>query len=362
MPTLPMYHPRRARGLLADVDDDCEQPLPAAPAPRAALGDAAASEAGSADGDESGHASAGSNGDGDGSDDEGPPPSPLHGGAATPQPAGKETPGAGDGYALPAAAVTPPPAPPPSPGTLPDSPSRVRVRGLFPLEIWPPGFTITHTVSQRGVHSLQASCPFHRLSHRTGCKKRCNLPSLDEDTIDKVSRALKWWCNMARDQARQREHLRVILPVAAPPILAALQADAMDIEVPHYATVLTDAELDAAADERAGLLGPPAPSAPAPAMPGMPCTPSDGQVGPGSDSEDGPDADIEVGLGSDSETGPDADIEVGPGSDSGSSSSSSSNTEESGESPAAAAAAPSPASSSASSSSDSSDSSSSGDS
>ena len=82
---------------------------------------------------------------------------------------------------------------------------------------WPPepvrcrGFVIAGTRNRQGVCALEAVCPHHRLSERTGCKKRVNLPDLRASSVTHATTLLLWWCSRAREFDRQRLHLRVQL-------------------------------------------------------------------------------------------------------------------------------------------------------
>ena len=89
---------------------------------------------------------------------------------------------------------------------------------------------------------MQATCTYHKLSVKTGCKKRVNLRSRDEEEIGRVQRALLSWCNCATSVTRQSHHMAINPPVACPPAHAVLWAQR--ITTPPPDVVPTDAELD----------------------------------------------------------------------------------------------------------------------
>ena len=128
---------------------------------------------------------------------------------------------------------------------------------------WGP-FSFTRTAT-----GFQATCPFHALNDKSGCKKRLACGTLGEV---EVIRRLKFWCTCARDWLRQEGHVHG-QDITCPPELELMEVllDENNVrEPPAPGSVLTDEQLDqleaaCEADEAAGA--PPAPApAPAPAI------------------------------------------------------------------------------------------------
>lgn len=90
--------------------------------------------------------------------------------------------------------------------------------------------------------AIQATCKFHALSHRTGCKKTLRLLSDGPDGEAHCLLALKHWCNQAKQFRHQRWHVRMTLDPGSIPPADVLEAQKLtDIPPPR---VLTDKELD----------------------------------------------------------------------------------------------------------------------
>lgn len=73
---------------------------------------------------------------------------------------------------------------------------------------WPPFlFTWKKIGLGKPYGAIQASCPFHRLSVRTGCKKTMNLASADRESA--LATIWRLWdcCNRAPQFNRQRFHV-----------------------------------------------------------------------------------------------------------------------------------------------------------
>ncbi len=118
--------------------------------------------------------------------------------------------------------------------------------GVFRLTPKQPG-----TSSSGAYGGLQATCPFHRLNARSGCKKFVTIrgPSVEDKSA--ALRVLLQWCVEAPNYSRQRYHMAVPLaPESAPP-WAFLLSRRIDDE--PRGPVQTDAELDAA--EAAEVVG-----------------------------------------------------------------------------------------------------------
>ena len=95
---------------------------------------------------------------------------------------------------------------------------------------------------QNGI--VEAICPYHCRSARSGCKKAITIRERNAAHVDLLLRALKNWCNRAQSVTRQREHkwpVQLDLELTPPP--ATVLANRYTAPVP--ANVLTDAELDA---------------------------------------------------------------------------------------------------------------------
>ena len=117
-----------------------------------------------------------------------------------------------------------------------------RVAG--PVEHWG-AFLITRTAAARSPPhgGLRASCPFHKLNDRTGCKKFVTLREGTAEHEECVRQALRHWCNQARHHDRQRGHMgHAGLDIARTPAPEVVLAERID-EGPA-STVIPDAELD----------------------------------------------------------------------------------------------------------------------
>ena len=95
--------------------------------------------------------------------------------------------------------------------------------------------------SSRG--GWQATCPYHRKSQVTACRKACMAIDTSQEASHRVLRQLKFWCLQAPIFDRQRAHMLLDprLETALPP------DEVLDAQVPTVAPqgVLMDEQLDA---------------------------------------------------------------------------------------------------------------------
>ena len=95
--------------------------------------------------------------------------------------------------------------------------------------------------SSRG--GWQATCPYHRKSQVTACRKACMAIDTSQEASHRVLRQLKFWCLQAPTFDRQRAHMLLDprLETALPP------DEVLDAQVPTVAPqgVLMDEQLDA---------------------------------------------------------------------------------------------------------------------
>ena len=109
---------------------------------------------------------------------------------------------------------------------------------------WGPFAFTPKTDAQGRWASWEASCPYHRKSAATTCKKNLVITALGSDA---TIRALKEWCCHAPSASRQREHLAIAPLVASAPADAILDAKLQTMpEKPLPREVKTDVELDRA--------------------------------------------------------------------------------------------------------------------
>ncbi|CAE7524520.1 unnamed protein product [Symbiodinium sp. CCMP2456] len=87
---------------------------------------------------------------------------------------------------------------------------------------------------------FQGSCPYHKKSSKTGCKKFVSIKGPRPEDKDLAMREILFWCTQARSCRLQREHLCV--PLKPTPAMEVLLARV--IEDPPSAPVLTDEDLD----------------------------------------------------------------------------------------------------------------------
>ena len=81
--------------------------------------------------------------------------------------------------------------------------------------------------------SLQATCPYHKKSESTGCKKTVKLRVGTHEHIDEVMWALKHWCNDAKSHDFQRWHVGLeALDLDCVPGKAFIESRKLDIPVP----------------------------------------------------------------------------------------------------------------------------------
>ena len=95
--------------------------------------------------------------------------------------------------------------------------------------------------SSRG--GWQATCPYHRKSQVTACRKACMAATTSQEASHRVLRQLKFWCLQAPTFDRQRAHILLDprLEIILPP------DEVLDAQVPTVVPqgVLTDEQLDA---------------------------------------------------------------------------------------------------------------------
>ena len=111
-------------------------------------------------------------------------------------------------------------------------------------ETWGP-FAISKTSAIRDppYGGLQATCPFHKLSSATGCKKFVKLKDNTAQTEQQVRWALRDWCNRATQFQRQKHHMGSPgLSLSTVPAPAVIEAQRILVGPTHL--VLTDADLD----------------------------------------------------------------------------------------------------------------------
>ena len=155
-----------------------------------------------------------------------PPPLPSTGGAAASSAA--------------ASTALVPLAPP---GPVPADPRELaeKLHALGGISCGP--FRITPTKKGK-FGELQVSCPFHKASSRTGCKRRA--PVLGPSVEDKI-RALEllmWWCAVWRECPRQREHKVKKISAELCPTFIELRAQLRSEAAPEPGSVWTDQDLD----------------------------------------------------------------------------------------------------------------------
>eukprot|EP00971_Amphidinium_carterae_P348204 6490377-Amphidinium_carterae.1 len=115
-------------------------------------------------------------------------------------------------------------------------------------------FTPKQRSDTRPYGGIEATCPFHKKSEATGCKKYMALRDGTAATRVATIKCLQAWCAAAPLYDRQRQHLHHFLhPVSAPPDQAVL--DAGYIADRPAVPVLTDLELDAADEPPADARG-----------------------------------------------------------------------------------------------------------
>ena len=163
---------------------------------------------------------------------------------------------------------TEPPAelPPPASAPRAESPGRIMDIGLRTtreMNEWVADRMKLTSARRRGKHVLtwgaflmtykpasdswQASCRWHKLNERSGCKKTVKAGPLKEDHYSAI-RILKYWCMRAQAHNRQRLHLWIWDPLtmdmADIPPDAVLDANVPTTEPPPI--IFTDAQLDTA--------------------------------------------------------------------------------------------------------------------
>ena len=97
----------------------------------------------------------------------------------------------------------------------------------------------------RGFGGVQVTCPFHRKSSQTACKKFLGLRNESAQELDAAVRALKGWALSYDMYTHQREHLHHVCSADMAPDASTISAAVLmlaDVEVPHLPK--TDVELD----------------------------------------------------------------------------------------------------------------------
>jgi hypothetical protein len=144
---------------------------------------------------------------------------------------------------------------PPGRGKFQDDPGNdvwdTQMRELTNEWTWEPfRFTYKHEGPGMPNGAMQATCPYHRLTETTGCKKTMNFPSRRLDDVLRVMWTLRHWCNRAHMYSRQRNHvLPRKLDVADTPDIGVILAARLTKAPAAFPP--TDVELDR------GTAGPP---------------------------------------------------------------------------------------------------------
>jgi hypothetical protein len=89
---------------------------------------------------------------------------------------------------------------------------------------------------------IQATCPFHARSSKTGCKKTLSIPGPTVAAVKLVFKQLWQWCNCAQQFDRRRKHIRFQMQVALLPCDEALLAQ--QVRSGPAGRVFTDEEMD----------------------------------------------------------------------------------------------------------------------
>ena len=114
-------------------------------------------------------------------------------------------------------------------------------------------FTMKH---KGGRFSWQCTCPFHRLSAKTACKKTMRLTlgtSSFEAEADRVHGMLQHWANQAVKYSRQRHHVALDVDADSMPSDDVVRAQAIE-DAPRH-RVQTDKELDGGEDDAEDMTG-----------------------------------------------------------------------------------------------------------
>ena len=149
------------------------------------------------------------------------------------------------------------------------------------IEWWADKFRIIHTCSGAGQHAMQATCPYHRATRKTGCTRRINMKEWSPAETQEKLWILCWWCNESINCRLHDEHKTVPTWAKMPlPAEAIIMAQRPTKPVPD--PVLTDEEMWAAPAVAIAAAPAVAPAAAAAAAPD-----SDSGSGPGPD-EAGP--------------------------------------------------------------------------
>jgi hypothetical protein len=95
----------------------------------------------------------------------------------------------------------------------------------------------------------QATCPFHKLSDKSGCKRWFAIKGPTVADKHFAAKKLMMWCCSALSYDRQRDHLRCDIDMNECPSLETLLADRIPMAYrPEPGSIKTDAELDALAE------------------------------------------------------------------------------------------------------------------
>ena len=121
-------------------------------------------------------------------------------------------------------------------------------QSVLPGTEWWGAFRLTpkQPSSSRPYGGIEAACPFHRASARTGCKKYMAL--LSDSLIERanVIRCLQSWCISAHMYHTQRDHMMHAVPSRNAPPSEALLAAGFILNKPSKPP-MTDLEQDAEA-------------------------------------------------------------------------------------------------------------------
>lgn len=159
--------------------------------------------------------------------------------------------------------VEPPPIAPPQPGRAARARPAPHDVGDFDVSMrvlvnemsWPPFLMTYKNMSQGCPHgAVQATCPFHKKTSQTLCKKTFNLRERTLDHGCQVVWALRHWCNAAPTYDRQRYHVgHGFINLATVPDTAVILHNRLPDDAPEVPK--TDADLDlelAQASDRPG--------------------------------------------------------------------------------------------------------------
>ena len=111
--------------------------------------------------------------------------------------------------------------------------------GHFTTWVW------RKTLPGRVHGAIEVTCPYHKKSSRTSCKKACSLRGRSQRDILSVVWALRNWCNSARQHSRQAYHIIPFqLDLTATPPHESIRANQIAEAPPSALNIKTDEELD----------------------------------------------------------------------------------------------------------------------